>query len=160
MRLFCSWEFSGENTGVGCHFLHHGIFLTQRLNLCLLCLLHCRCILYPLSLCYSILPYFSFILSYSVLFAMLHGLWGLSFPTRDGTHALGNENRVLTTGRLAIPRKFFIFKLNNSVDFPIFRRLQQPPPPSSSKTFSSPQKETLCPVSSRSHSHRTPGPWQ
>ena len=29
----------GKNTGVGCRFLLQGIFLTQELNLCLLCLL-------------------------------------------------------------------------------------------------------------------------
>ena len=39
----------GKNTGVGCHFLLHGIFLTQGSNPCLLNLLHCRWILYPLS---------------------------------------------------------------------------------------------------------------
>ena len=33
----------------GCHFLFQGIFLTQGSNPCLLCLLHCRQILYPLS---------------------------------------------------------------------------------------------------------------
>ena len=31
--------FSSKNTGVGCHFLLQGIFPTQGLNLCLLCLL-------------------------------------------------------------------------------------------------------------------------
>ena len=31
---------------MGCHFLLQGIFSTQELNLCLLCLLHCRQILY------------------------------------------------------------------------------------------------------------------
>ena len=36
----------GKNTRVGCHFPLQGIFLTQRLNLCLLWLLHCRWILY------------------------------------------------------------------------------------------------------------------
>ena len=36
----------GKNTGVGCHFLLEGIFLTQGLNLHLLCLLHWRQILY------------------------------------------------------------------------------------------------------------------
>ena len=35
-RLFCSWNFPGNNTGVGCHFLPQGIFLTQRSNLHLL----------------------------------------------------------------------------------------------------------------------------
>ena len=36
----------GKNTGVGCHFLLQGIFLTQGLNLGLL---YCRQILYRLS---------------------------------------------------------------------------------------------------------------
>ena len=34
---------------VGCHFLLQQIFLTQGLNLSLVCLLHCKRILYPLS---------------------------------------------------------------------------------------------------------------
>ena len=41
-RLFCPWYSSGENAGVGCH----AVLPTQDLNPCLL---HCRCILYPLS---------------------------------------------------------------------------------------------------------------
>ena len=40
---------SGKNTGVGCHFLLQGIFLTQGSKQCLLCLLHCRQILRLLS---------------------------------------------------------------------------------------------------------------
>ena len=44
-RLLCPWDFSGKNTGVGCHFLPQRIFL----NPCFLCLLHCRQILYSLS---------------------------------------------------------------------------------------------------------------
>ena len=47
-RLFCLWDFLGENTGVGCHFLLQGIFPTQGLNPSLLCFLHCWQILYPL----------------------------------------------------------------------------------------------------------------
>ena len=31
-----SWDFSGKNTGVGCHFLLQGILLTQGLNSCFL----------------------------------------------------------------------------------------------------------------------------
>ena len=38
--------FSGKNTGVGCHFLLHGIFMIQGLNPQLLCLLHYRPVLY------------------------------------------------------------------------------------------------------------------
>ena len=45
-RLFCPWDFPGRNTGVGCHFLLQGIFLTQGLNPGLL---HCTQMLYCLS---------------------------------------------------------------------------------------------------------------
>ena len=31
-RLLCSWDFPAKNTGVGCHFLLQGIFLTQGSN--------------------------------------------------------------------------------------------------------------------------------
>ena len=37
--LLCPWNSPGKNTGVGCHALLQGIFLTQGLNLGLL---HCR----------------------------------------------------------------------------------------------------------------------
>ena len=37
------WDSPGKNTGVGSHSLLQGIFLTQRLNRCLL---HCQWILY------------------------------------------------------------------------------------------------------------------
>ena len=37
--VFCPWNFSGKNTGVGCHFILQGIFLTQGLNPHLFCLL-------------------------------------------------------------------------------------------------------------------------
>ena len=39
-RLLCPWDSPGKNTGVGCHFLLQGIFLTQGLNLHLLHLLY------------------------------------------------------------------------------------------------------------------------
>ena len=31
----CPWDSPGKNTGVGCHFLLHGVFPTQGLNLSL-----------------------------------------------------------------------------------------------------------------------------
>ena len=34
-RLLCSWESPGKNSGVGCHFLHQGIFSTRGSNSCL-----------------------------------------------------------------------------------------------------------------------------
>ena len=42
----CPWDSPGKNTGVGCHALLQGIFLSQGLNLRLLSLLHCRWILH------------------------------------------------------------------------------------------------------------------
>ena len=37
--LLCPWKSPGKNTGVGSYFILQGIFPTQRLNPCLLCLL-------------------------------------------------------------------------------------------------------------------------
>ena len=45
-RLLRPWDFLGKNTGVGCHLLLQGIFLTQGSNTGLL---HCRQILHSLS---------------------------------------------------------------------------------------------------------------
>ena len=42
-RLLCPWDSPGNDTGVGCHVLLQGIFLTQGLNPHLL---YCRGILY------------------------------------------------------------------------------------------------------------------
>ena len=39
-RLLCPWDSPGKNTGVGCHALLQGIFLTQGSNPYLLCFLH------------------------------------------------------------------------------------------------------------------------
>ena len=46
IRLLCPWDFPDKNTGVGCHFLLQGIFLTQGSNLGLP---HCRQTFYHLS---------------------------------------------------------------------------------------------------------------
>ena len=48
-RLLCPGDFLGKNTGVGHHFVLQGIFPTQESSPCLLCPLHQRWILYPLS---------------------------------------------------------------------------------------------------------------
>ena len=45
-RLLCPRVSQGKNTGMGCHFLLQGIFLTQGWKLPLLYLLPCRQILY------------------------------------------------------------------------------------------------------------------
>ena len=45
-RLLCPWDFPGKSTGVGCHILLQGIFLTQESNPGLPC---CKQTLYRLS---------------------------------------------------------------------------------------------------------------
>ena len=40
IACLCPWNFLGKKIGVGCHFLLQWVFLTQGLNLHLLCLLH------------------------------------------------------------------------------------------------------------------------
>ena len=47
--LLCPWDFAGKNTGVDCHFLLKGIFLTQGSNPHLLCLLHWQAGSLPLA---------------------------------------------------------------------------------------------------------------
>ena len=48
--LLCPWDFPGKNTGVGCHFLLQGIFLTQESNPRLLHFLHWQPDSFPLAL--------------------------------------------------------------------------------------------------------------
>ena len=48
-RFLCPWCSPGKNTRAGCYFLLQGTFPTQELNPHVLCLLHCRHILYCLS---------------------------------------------------------------------------------------------------------------
>ena len=47
--LLCAWNFPGKNTGVGCHFLLQGIFLTQGSNPHLLSPLHWQVNSLPLA---------------------------------------------------------------------------------------------------------------
>ena len=91
-RLLCPWDFSDKNTGVGYHFLLQGIFPTQGSNPHLLCLLHCRWILYPMSHNYPPLKSFTSLFTSRVensrmyLQALGHDIWchfllrSLSFP--------------------------------------------------------------------------------
>ena len=48
-RILCPWDFPGKDSGVGCHFLLQGIFLTQQSNPRLLRLLHWQADSLPLS---------------------------------------------------------------------------------------------------------------
>ena len=49
-RVLCPWDSLGKNTRVGCHALLQGIFPTQVLNPCLLCLLLWQAGSLPLAL--------------------------------------------------------------------------------------------------------------
>ena len=48
-RLLCPCDSPGKNIGMGCHALLQGIFPTQGLNPCLLCLLHWQACSLPLA---------------------------------------------------------------------------------------------------------------
>ena len=48
-RVLCPWDFPGKNTGVGCHALLQGIFLTQGSNPHLFCLPHWQADSLPLA---------------------------------------------------------------------------------------------------------------
>ena len=48
-QVLCPWDSPGQNTGVGCHALLQGIFLTQKLTPCLVCLLHWQAGSLPLA---------------------------------------------------------------------------------------------------------------
>ena len=48
-KFLCPWNFPGKNTGVVCHFLLQGIFLTQGSNPCFLHLLHWQADSFQLS---------------------------------------------------------------------------------------------------------------
>ena len=75
-RFLCPWDFPGNSTRVGCHFLLQRIFLTQGLNPGLL---HCRQTLYLLS--HKALPTFAFLSPImkrtSFLVLVLEGFVGL-----------------------------------------------------------------------------------
>ena len=65
-RVLSLGDSPGKTTGVGCHFLFQGIFPTQGSNPHLLCLLHCRQILYLLNYWGS--PFLTFVSAKSLQF--------------------------------------------------------------------------------------------
>ena len=73
-RLLCPWDFPGENTRAGCHFLLQGIFPTQGSNLLLLSLLHWQANSLPLHRLES--PVFLCLHNYQLEFPFSSGLTG------------------------------------------------------------------------------------
>ena len=60
-RLLCPYNFSGKNTGVGCHFFLWGIFLIQGLNSHPLQLLHWQVYSFLLFLiCFNLILFYFF----------------------------------------------------------------------------------------------------
>ena len=79
-RLLRPWNFPGKNAGVGCHALLQGIFPTQGLNRCLLHLLHCRWIPYPLSHLGSLRFFISIRLTENWGIPVADRMWGHESP--------------------------------------------------------------------------------
>ena len=87
-RFLCPWDFPGKSTGVGCHFLLQGIFLTQGSNPCVPCLL-----------CWQVDSW------------ALHHLWAsvcviFRFPSITDYHELLNSVLCYTLG----PRLFYTYQ--------------------------------------------------
>ena len=87
-RILSPWDFSGKNTGVGCHFLLQGIFPTPGSHPHLLCLLLG-------SLGHTVVLFFSLLWFY--FFGHATWLAGSQFPDRGGTRAIAVKARILNT---------------------------------------------------------------
>ena len=86
--LFSPWNSPGWNTGVGCHALLQGIFLTQESNQGLL---HCRRILHQLSYQGSPKKWVAFIRTQKYSRVMVFGGWWAEAGGRTKTwRAVGN----------------------------------------------------------------------
>ena len=88
-QFLCPRDFLGKNTGVGCHFLLQGIFLTQGSNPCLLHLLH------PKAVCLSLeppgKPLFHFRWDYCKLSENLQVNWLVAVPPCGAEESFGSE---------------------------------------------------------------------
>ena len=79
-RLLCPWNCPGKNTGVGCHFLLQGIFLTRGSNQHLLCLLHQQVDSFPLASPRTIQQFYLFIFFKELPNCFLQWLRQFTFP--------------------------------------------------------------------------------
>ena len=98
-RLPCSWNFSGKNIGVYCHFLFQGIFLTQGLNSHLFNLLHYQMDSLPCNLVVQI-TWDSVALGYT------HGLHYIIFYDLPIYYLQVFINNIIFTSLLLFPPKF------------------------------------------------------
>ena len=88
-RLLCPWDFSGKDTGVGCHFLPQGIFPIQGSNPGLL---YCRQILYWLS--YKGSPYTNEVLDKSEF----NHHWGKEESEKVGLKLNIQKTKIMASG--------------------------------------------------------------
>ena len=98
-RLICLWNSPDKNTGVGCHFLLQGLFLTQGLNPGLPHCRHCRQNPFQLQLQEQII-FMSFLKSYSILpipYETIKGIktWRSNFVPQLGGGEGGRKHNTL-----------------------------------------------------------------
>ena len=111
----------------GCHFLFQKIFLTRRSNRSLLCLLHCRQILYCWDTGEAQTPLVSMTRKLWHRYDLLHNTWAA------GIVSFSFETEVQLTYH-----EVHLIKVYNSVGF----RVMPSSPLTHSRTFPSPQQET------------------
>ena len=111
-RLLSRWDFLGKSTGVGCHFLLQGIFLTQRSNLGLR---HCRqqrqgkiTFFSPLNYQHILHQWFSetFCWSRNTSEHMMM-LWNLSWPPESKPLGMSTDNYINKLFRSVVPNPFW-----------------------------------------------------
>ena len=86
-RLLCPWDFSGKNTGDGCHFLLQRIFSTDGSNPHLLCLLYWQADSLPLHHLGS-----SQVLMYKLYFLSFYAVFLLSYFVYIMKRTKGHED--------------------------------------------------------------------
>ena len=88
----CPWDFPSKNTGVGCHILLQGTFLTQGSNPCLSCLLHWQVGSVPLGPWPDPTPWLSANMSSLNLFFFMY-LFGTTLSLCCYTQAFSNGSK-------------------------------------------------------------------
>ena len=110
-RLFCPWDSPGKNTGMGCHALLQGIFLTQGWNPWLLCLLHWQPGSLPLgppgkSQVYSAIPLYPRDLS----------IWRFWYPWRSWNHCPRDTERRLSKGIMEHYHRIHVYSVRIEIN--------------------------------------------
>ena len=115
-RLLCPWDFPGENTGMGCHFLLQGIFPTQGSNLLHLCTgrqILCHYATWEALMVALVKPCFAFTLCRASVFSSVlshHNKdlerWTLKPSVRHSSRVLAN--RVIALRQVSVTALFYL----------------------------------------------------